>query len=44
MKTFPSQSTPSMFTESQQFAMIYDARGNGGVAYVQQSREITKTE
>ena len=24
--------------------LIYDARGNGGVAYAQQSREITKTE
>jgi hypothetical protein len=23
---------------------VYDARGNGGVAYAQQSREITKTE
>lgn len=25
-------------------AVFYDARGNGGVAYAQQSREITKTE
>jgi len=26
------------------YATVYDARGNGGVAYAQQSREITKTE